>query len=92
MQSSKGGGSLGPRWMISLYLARQERRVHPAGLARSPCPGVVEHERVCHLNLELQRVVTNIRKLPGLSRSLLPSFFLRSSPWGTRHYCQCEQA
>ena len=38
-------------------------------------PGADQHERVCHLNLELQRVVTNIRKLPGLSRFLLPSFF-----------------
>ncbi|KAF8431590.1 CHAT domain-containing protein [Boletus edulis BED1] len=38
-------------------------------------PGTDQHERLCHLNLELQRVVTNIRKLPGLSRFLLPSLF-----------------
>ena len=38
-------------------------------------PGTDQHERLCHLNLELQRVVTNIRNLPGLSRFLLPSLF-----------------
>ena len=38
-------------------------------------PSTDEHERVCHLNLEMQRVVANIRELPGLSRFLLPSLF-----------------
>ena len=38
-------------------------------------PGADQHELVCRLNLELQRVVTNIRKLPGFSRFLLPSLF-----------------
>ena len=38
-------------------------------------PGADQHEHVCHLNLEMQRVVTNIRELPGLSRFLLPSLF-----------------
>ena len=38
-------------------------------------PDADQHERVCHLNLELQRIVTNIRNLPGLSRFLLPSLF-----------------
>ena len=38
-------------------------------------PGADQHERLCHLNLELQRVATNIRNLPGLSRFLLPSLF-----------------
>ncbi|KAF8429907.1 CHAT domain-containing protein [Boletus edulis BED1] len=37
--------------------------------------GTDQHERLCHLNLELQSVVTNIRELPGLSRFLLPSLF-----------------
>ena len=37
--------------------------------------GADQHEQVCHLNLEMQRVVTNIRGLPGLSRFLLPSLF-----------------
>ncbi|KAF8431593.1 hypothetical protein L210DRAFT_3560009 [Boletus edulis BED1] len=37
--------------------------------------GTDQHERLCHLNLELQRVATNIRELPGLSRFLLPSLF-----------------
>ena len=37
--------------------------------------GADQHEPVCHLNLELQRVVTNIHELPGLSRLLLPSLF-----------------
>ena len=37
--------------------------------------GSDQHERLCRLNLELQRVVTNIRELPGLSRFLLPSLF-----------------
>jgi CHAT domain-containing protein/tetratricopeptide (TPR) repeat protein len=38
-------------------------------------PGAYQHERLCHLNYEIQRVVTNIRKLPGLSRFLLPLLF-----------------
>ena len=38
-------------------------------------PGPDQHEQVCRLNLELQRVVTNIRNLPGLSCFLLPSLF-----------------
>ena len=38
-------------------------------------PGADQHERVCHLNLAVQRVVTDIRKLPGLSRFLLPLLF-----------------
>ena len=38
-------------------------------------PGADQHELVCRLNLELQRVVTNIRKLPGFSHFLLPSLF-----------------
>ena len=38
-------------------------------------PGADQHERVCHLNIELQSVVTNIRNLPGLSCFLLPSLF-----------------
>ena len=38
-------------------------------------PGPDQHERLCRLNLKLQNVVTDIRKLPGLSRFLLPSFF-----------------
>ncbi|KAF8551333.1 hypothetical protein OG21DRAFT_1487080 [Imleria badia] len=37
-------------------------------------PGA-DHEQLCPLNLEMQRVVTNIRELPGLSRFLLPSLF-----------------
>ena len=35
-------------------------------------PGPDQHERLCHLNLELQKVVTDIRNLPGLSHFLLP--------------------
>jgi CHAT domain-containing protein len=38
-------------------------------------PDAPQHERLCHLNFELQRVVTEIRNLPGLSRFLLPSLF-----------------
>jgi CHAT domain-containing protein/tetratricopeptide (TPR) repeat protein len=38
-------------------------------------PGPDQHERLCRLNIELQRVVTDIRNLPGLSRFLLPSLF-----------------
>ncbi|KAF8436229.1 CHAT domain-containing protein [Boletus edulis BED1] len=38
-------------------------------------PGVDQHERVCRLNLEIQKVVTSIRELPGFSRLLLPSLF-----------------
>ena len=39
----------------------------------SPDPD--QHERLCRLNLKLQRVVTDIRNLPGLSRFLLLSLF-----------------
>jgi CHAT domain-containing protein/tetratricopeptide (TPR) repeat protein len=38
-------------------------------------PGPDQHERLCRLNLNLQRVVTDIRNLPGVSRFLLPSLF-----------------
>ena len=38
-------------------------------------PGADQHERVCGLNLKMQRVVANARELPGLSRFLLPSLF-----------------
>ena len=38
-------------------------------------PGADQHERLCHLSYDMQRVVTNIRELPGLSRFLLPSLF-----------------
>ena len=38
-------------------------------------PSADQHERLCSLNLKLQTVVTDIRKLPGLSRFLLPSLF-----------------
>ena len=38
-------------------------------------PGADQHERLCHLNFEMQTVVTHIRELPGLSHFLLPSLF-----------------
>ncbi|KAF8132951.1 TPR-like protein [Boletus edulis] len=38
-------------------------------------PGADQHGRLCHLNLEMQRIIINIRELPGLSRFLLPSLF-----------------
>ena len=38
-------------------------------------PGAGQHEQLCHLNFELQKVVTAIRRLPCLSRFLLPSLF-----------------
>ena len=38
-------------------------------------PGPDQHDRVCHLNIELQKVVSKIRELPGLSQFLLPSSF-----------------
>ena len=37
--------------------------------------GTDQHEQLFRLNLEMQRVVTNIHALPGLSRFLLPSLF-----------------
>ena len=48
-----------------------------ASLVRSAVnsPGTDEHERACHLNLEMQRVISSIRELPSLSRFLLPSLF-----------------
>ncbi|KAI9567891.1 TPR-like protein [Boletus coccyginus] len=39
----------------------------------SPSPN--QHERVCHLNVAMQKIVTNVRALPGLSRFLLPPLF-----------------
>ena len=47
-------------------------------------PGADQYDRVWRLNLELQRAVGDIRKLPGLSRFLLPSLFsdLRSAASG----------
>jgi len=38
-------------------------------------PGPYQHERMCHLNLKMERVIANVRELPGLSRFLLPSLF-----------------
>ncbi|KAI9458456.1 CHAT domain-containing protein [Boletus coccyginus] len=38
-------------------------------------PGADQHERLCHLNFEMHRVVTKVRDLPGFSRFLLPSLF-----------------
>ena len=37
--------------------------------------GADQHERLCHLKYEMQRVVADIRKLPGLSRFLFPLLF-----------------
>ena len=39
-------------------------------------PGADQHERIYYLNLELQKVVSGIRELPGLSRFLLPPSFI----------------
>jgi CHAT domain-containing protein/tetratricopeptide (TPR) repeat protein len=38
-------------------------------------PGADQHGRLCHLNFEMQGVVTDIRELPGFSHFLLPSLF-----------------
>ena len=38
-------------------------------------PGTDQHDRVCRLNLELQKVVSKIRRLPNFSRFLLPALF-----------------
>ncbi|KAI9460681.1 TPR-like protein [Boletus coccyginus] len=38
-------------------------------------PSASQHECLCHLNLKMHTVVTNIRELPGLSRFLLPPLF-----------------
>ncbi|KAI9567941.1 CHAT domain-containing protein, partial [Boletus coccyginus] len=38
-------------------------------------PGPDQHQHLCCLNLEMDRVVTNVRSLPGLSHFLLPSLF-----------------
>ena len=39
-------------------------------------PGPDQHDRVYRLNIELQKIVTRIRELPGLARFLLPPLFL----------------
>ncbi|KAF8132924.1 CHAT domain-containing protein [Boletus edulis] len=51
--------------------------MHVASLIRIAVnsPGADQHGRLCHLNLEMQRIIINIRELPGLSRFLLPSLF-----------------
>ncbi|KAF8436266.1 CHAT domain-containing protein [Boletus edulis BED1] len=41
----------------------------------SNSPGADRHGRLCHLNLEMQRIIINIRELPGFSRFLLASLF-----------------
>ena len=56
-------------------LADEFRRLASAIRNTFDSPGLDQHDRVCHLNLELQDVVSNIRELPGLSRFLLPSLF-----------------
>ena len=38
-------------------------------------PGADQHDRLCHLHSRLQRVVSNIRELPGLSQFLHPLSF-----------------
>ena len=38
-----------------------------------------QHERLCHLNYEMQKVVTGVRELPGFSRFLLPLLFRTSN-------------
>ena len=38
-------------------------------------PGASQHDEVCRLNFELQRLVSSIHELPGLSRFLLPPLF-----------------
>ncbi|KAI9458458.1 TPR-like protein [Boletus coccyginus] len=38
-------------------------------------PGADQHERLCHLNIEMHMVIAEVRDLPGLSRFLLPSLF-----------------
>ena len=56
-------------------LADEFRRLTSAIRDAFDSPGLDQHDRACHLNLELQGVVSNIRELPGLSRFLLPSLF-----------------
>ena len=56
-------------------LADEFRRLTSAICNAFDSPGPDQHDQVCHLNLELQHVVSNIRELPGLSRFLLPSLF-----------------
>ena len=38
-------------------------------------PSSDQHERLCHLNVAMHKVVTNVRALPGLSRFFLPALF-----------------
>ena len=56
-------------------LADEFKRLTSAIRNAFDSPGPDQHDRVCHLNLELQDVVSNIRDLRGLSRFLLPSLF-----------------
>ena len=41
----------------------------------APLDAGSRHDRACRLNIQLQDTVTEIRKLPGLSRFLLPALF-----------------
>ena len=70
-----------PRWMMSWFLARQEWRwkTSSSGWPYTFAMPLIHLVQIstngCRLNLELQRVVTNIRTLPGRSRFLLSSLF-----------------
>lgn len=85
---------------MSEHPARQERHwqtsspVWPRSFALPlNSPGEEQHEWVCHLNLEMERVVATIREQPGLS--FPSSLTLLGSPlrseWGTCHHRQCQQ-
>ena len=72
------------RGPVGRRLADQFTRLISAIRIAFDSPGPDQHDRVCHLNVELQEVVSNIRELPGLSRFLLPLLFpdLRSAANG----------
>jgi CHAT domain-containing protein/TPR repeat protein len=65
--SSPTGKTLADEFMRLAFLIRN--------VLNSPSRCADQHERVCHLNYEMERVVADIRELPGLSRFLLPSLF-----------------
>ena len=56
-----------------------DKFIHLASLLRevldAPLNAESQHDRACHLNVQLQDTVTEIRKLPGLSRFLQPPLF-----------------
>ena len=63
--SSKAGKALADKFRRLSFLIREVLS----------SPSTAQHDRAWHLAIQLQKVVTDIRRLPGFSRFLLPALF-----------------